>query len=62
MKKREFVVGMHLKPTNCSKSLESFFLFVGITQGKIDIAYEQNPRFLMSSNFGFKKAKQSKLS
>ena len=53
VKKREFVVGTHLKPENCSKSIE-FFLCVGITYGKVGIAYEQNPIIMTSSNFGLK--------
>ena len=43
--KQVFVVGMHLKPKNDSKSLE-FFICVGITRGTIGIVYEQNPRKL----------------
>ena len=53
MKKQEFVVGTHLKPENCSKSL-NFFTCVGITYVTIGIAYEQNPIIMTSSNFGLK--------
>ena len=60
VKKREFVVEMHLKPENCSKLID-FFLCVGITRGMVGIANEQNPIIMTSSNFGLKIAKRSKL-
>ena len=60
MKKREFVVGTHLKPENYSKSL-NFFKCVGITRGTVGIAYEQNRKIMMSSNSGLKIAKKFKI-
>ena len=56
VKKREFVVVTHLKPDNCSKSLE-FLKFLGITRGTNGIAYEQNSIIITSSHFGLKEAK-----
>ena len=57
---REFVVGTHLKPENYSKSL-NFFKCVEITRGTIGIAYEQNCKFMTSSNSGLKIAKKFKI-
>ena len=57
VREKKFVVGMHLKPGNCSKSLE-FFLSVGITGSTVGIAYRQNPRIMTSSKFWLKNSKK----
>ena len=59
MKKQEFVIEMHLKPQNQSKSLEFFFSCVEITRGIAGIEYEQIPRILKCSIFGLKIARMS---
>ena len=60
VKKQEFVVGTHLNPENCSKSLD-FFKCVGITRGTVGITYEQNRKIMTSSNSELKIAKKFKV-
>ena len=62
MKKRDFVVGMHFKPENGSKSLEFCFSYVGFTRGTVGIAYEQNPTIMTASVLGLKIATKMKMS
>ena len=54
MKKQDFVVGTHLKPEVFFKINRIFFYWIGITNGTVGIAYEQNPIIMTSSNFGLK--------
>ena len=54
MKRRGFVVWMHSKPENCSKSLEFFFNVYKSLLVQLALHMRKNPRIMTSSNFGLK--------